>query len=88
MVTAMVDKGVANALVNTGLSTLTPIAKVLVRTAALLLANGLLYWVASDLMGSAGPRRKREVVAFEPRPIARPEPPPEPTQAPTGGDSA
>ncbi len=89
IVTAMVDKGMANALTNTGLSTLTPTVKVLVRTAALLLANGLLYWVASDLMGGVQMRNKRPVVAFEPRPIARPEPPPEvPTQAPSGGESA
>ncbi len=86
IVTAMVDKGMANAMSNTNifLSTLTPTLKVIVRSAALLLANGLLYWVASDLMSSAQTRRPRKVVAFEPRPIARPEPP----QAPTEGDTA
>ncbi len=88
IVTAVIDKGVANAMVNNAtLAGLLPAWKVVIRSAALLLANGLLFWVASDLM-SAGPRRKRQVVAFEPRPIARPEPPQAPTQAPTEGDSA
>ncbi len=88
IVTAMVDKGVANLLVNnTTLAAFTPTVKVIIRTVALLVANGLLFWVASDLMGPT-PMRRQRPVAFEPRPIARPEPPQAPSPAPTEGDTA
>jgi NADH-quinone oxidoreductase subunit H len=80
MATALVDKATANLI-----STLSPVLKVIVRTLILLVANAMVVWTASDLMGSVLTRKERRVVAVEPRPVARPEGPPAPA-APTEGE--
>ncbi len=68
--TALIDKGiVAKYLVS-----LSPVLYAVGRTIILLLANALVLWVGSDLMGNLLQRRERRVVAIEPRPVARPEP--------------
>jgi NADH-quinone oxidoreductase subunit H len=71
MATALVDKAMVNLLVS-----LTPLLKTILRTVILLVTNGLVLWVASDLMGNVLTHRERRVVAEEPRPVARPEQPP------------
>jgi NADH-quinone oxidoreductase subunit H len=71
MATALVDKAMVNLL-----ASLTPLLKTILRTVILLVTNGLVLWVASDLMGNVLTHRERRVVAEEPRPVARPEQPP------------
>jgi len=80
MATAFVDKATANVLATT-----TPVLGVILRTLILLVTNGMVLWVASDLMGSVLTRKERRVVALEARPVARPEPPAAPIE-PTEGE--
>jgi len=76
--TALVDKGSANLL-----SSMAPTARLIVRSIILVLANVLVVWSFSDIFDVALGKRPRPVVALEPRPVARPEQPPTPTEGGT-----
>jgi NADH-quinone oxidoreductase subunit H len=71
MATALIDKAMVNLL-----SSLTPLLRTILRTVILFSTNGLVLWVALDLMGNVLTHRERRVVAEESRPVARPEQPP------------
>jgi NADH-quinone oxidoreductase subunit H len=73
---ALVDKGSANLLASVQQETI----RTIIRSIILLLANVLVVWSFSDIFDNALGRKERLVVAPEPRPVARPEQPPTPTE--------
>lgn len=72
---ALVDKGTANLL-----SSMNPTVHIIVRSIILLAANALVFWAISDSFHNVLTYKERQVVALEPRPVARPEQPSTPTE--------
>ncbi len=72
---ALVDKGTANLL-----SSMNPTVHIIVRSIILLATNALVFWAISDSFHNVLTHKERQVVALEPRPVARPEQPTSPTE--------
>jgi NADH-quinone oxidoreductase subunit H len=86
MVTALMDKAgsqiVTNyapvLMANYNFQIDTTVGRTIVRVVILVLANLMLWFSMADFMRDVLTRKPRRVVAAEPRPVARPEQPPEP----------